>query len=98
MADRHVLNSWFILKKNSKNTTFMDEWVKWVVYKDNDLPLPLITYNHTADQSIFNILIRKYNMHVFYCKNLRHDDNKDKNLSLNLINNSNNADDFFICL
>ena len=98
ISDRHVLASWFILKKTKNNTIFMDEWVKWCVYKDNELPLPLITYHHTVDQSIFNILVRKYNKLVFYDKSLEHDDNKNKNAVLKFINNTENTDECFIIL
>jgi hypothetical protein len=81
LNDRHILASWFILKKSDKNTAFMNEWVKWCVYTDADLTDTLITYHHPGDQSIFNILVRKYNFKVFYCKGIRHDENKNKNCS-----------------
>jgi hypothetical protein len=98
LNDRHILASWFILTKNSRNTDFMNEWIKWCVYKDSDLPLPLITYHHPGDQSIFNILVRKYNFPVFYNKGIRHDDNKNKNRVLEVLNTSENVDQWFIYL
>ena len=98
LNDRHVLASWFILKKNETNTDFMNEWVKWCVYKDGNLPDPLITYHHTVDQSIFNILVRKYNLPVFYHKDVSHEDNKNKNRVLNVINNSTDTNQYFIHL
>jgi hypothetical protein len=98
LKDRHVLASWFILQKTEKNTLFMDEWVKWCVYKDEDLPDPLITYHHPGDQSIFNILVRKYNLPVFYFKGVDHCTNKNKNIVLHVVNNVMNPSDYFIHL
>jgi hypothetical protein len=96
LNDRHVLASWFILKKTEQNTEFMNEWVKWCVYKDDELTDPLITYHHPGDQSIFNILVRKYNLPVFYSKDITHNENKNKNRVLNRINNTSRPEDFFI--
>jgi hypothetical protein len=98
LNDRHILASWFILKKIERNTSFMNEWVKWCIYTDNELPDPLITYHHPGDQSIFNILVRKYNFPVFYSKDINHDENKNKNRVLNIINNTTNPDNLFIIL
>jgi hypothetical protein len=98
LNDRHVLASWFILRKTEKNTAFMNEWVKWCVYKDDELTEPLITYHHPGDQSIFNILVRKYNLPVFYSKDVMHNENKNKNTVLNIINNTTTPDKFFIYL
>ena len=61
----HVLNSWFILVKNNINTNFLNDWNYWSVYKDNEFINPLVTYHHTVDQSIFNILVYKYNFKVY---------------------------------
>jgi hypothetical protein len=98
LNDRHVLASWFILQKTNINSDFMDEWVKWCVYKDKDLPDPLITYHHPGDQSIFNILVRKYKFPVFYHKDIKHDLNKNKNIVLNIINNATETSEYFIYL
>jgi len=98
LNDRHILASWFILRKTDINTAFMNEWIKWCVYKDDELIDPLITYHHPGDQSIFNILVRKYNFKVFYSKNIRHDQNKNKNEVLKVINNAINPDEYFIHL
>jgi hypothetical protein len=98
LNDRHVLNSWFILKKAEENAEFINEWVKWCVYKDDELTDPLITYHHTADQSIFNILVRKYNLPVFYSKDIDHGANKNKNRVLNSVNNTSNPENLFIIL
>ena len=57
----HILNSWFILVKNNINTNFLNDWNYWSIYKDNELINPLVTYHHTADQSIFNILANSNN-------------------------------------
>ena len=96
LNDKHILASWFILKKSEINTSFMNEWVKWCVYKDKELIYPLITYHHPGDQSIFNILVRKYKFHVFYSKNIGHNLNKNKNVVLNIINNASNISNYFI--
>lgn len=68
------------------------------MYKDESLSLPLVTYSHTADQSIFNILVHKYNLLVFYNNNISHEDNKDKNRVLNIINTTEFNDTHFINL
>jgi hypothetical protein len=84
----HVLNSWFLFKKCDSNNAFINEWAYFTYYTDKNASYPLVTYHHTADQSIFNILVVKYKMPVFYDKNIRqHSDNKNKNLVLNIINN-----------
>ena len=97
---KHVLNSWFILKKNDINTNFLNEWIYWCMFKDDKLPLqvPLIIFNHTSDQYIFNMLVHKYKLLVFYKKNISHDDNKNKNRVLEVINNNENTDQYFIYL
>ena len=92
---RHVLNSFFILKKNDINTKFIEEWTYFTTYKD-DKYLPLVVYHHTVDQSIFNILVYKYNLPVFYYKLNKHDQNKNKNIILHIINNNNNIQDYII--
>lgn len=88
----HVLNSWFIMTKNEMNNIFLNEWVKFSI-EDN-----LITYHHTADQSIFNILVIKFNLPVFYHQNITHDMNKDRNKILKILNENTEADQFFINL
>ena len=93
---KHVLNSWFILKKCNNNNNFINEWCYFTYYKYNNLPL--IVYHHTVDQSIFNILVYKYNLLVFYDKNITHIENKNKNIILNKLNNNNNYKNFFIKL
>tara|TARA_B100000674_G_scaffold484598_1_gene490189 strand:+ start:549 stop:1373 length:825 start_codon:yes stop_codon:yes gene_type:complete len=94
----HVLNSWFILVKNNINTNFLNDWKYWSVYKDNEFINPLVTYHHTADQSIFNILVYKYNFKVFYNKLIGHNENKDRNVVLKTINNNINSEQYFINL
>jgi hypothetical protein len=94
----HVLNSWFLFKKCETNDSFINEWVYFSCYTDNDINYPLVTYHHTADQSIFNILVIKYEKPVFCHKNIRHDDNKNKNLVLNIINNATETSEYFIYL
>jgi len=64
----------------------MNEWVYYSVYTDDEFKNPLAVYHHTVDQSIFNILVHKYNLPFYYEKNTRHNDNKDKNRVLKIIN------------
>lgn len=92
----HVLNSWFLLKKNNTNKMFVDEWVYFSFYKDEDFTNPLLTYHHTVDQSIFNILTIKYKLHSFYSENITHYDNKNKNIPLYFINNTENISSNFV--
>jgi len=94
----HVLNSWFLLSKNNLNSLFINEWIYYCFYTDNEFKDYLITYNHTVDQSIFNILVVKYKLPVFYSKNIGHNQNKNKNLVLNVINNNENTDEYFVTL
>jgi len=88
LNNMHVLNSWFILVKNNINTIFLNDWNYWSVYKNNEFINPLVTYHHTADQSIFNILVYKYKFKVFYHETISHCENKDHNIALKIINNS----------
>lgn len=92
----HILNSWFIMKKTDLNTRFLNEWTYFTCYNDIELKYPLITYHHTGDQSIFNILVYKYKLPVFYDENISHCDNKNKNLVLKIINNCADTDKYFI--
>lgn len=92
----HVLNSWFLFKKCDSNNSFINNWVDFSYYTDQDAIYPLVTYHHTADQSIFNILVVKYNLPVFYHTNIGHDLNKNKNVVLNTINNSETPMQYFI--
>lgn len=98
LSKMHVLNSWFLFKKCESNNTFIDDWVYFTCYTDTDASYPLVTYHHTGDQSIFNILVTKHNFPVFYKKEIEHNHNKNKNLVLNIINNTMNATDFVIYL
>ena len=94
----HILNSWFILVKNNINTKFLNDWNYWSIYKDNELINPLVTYHHTADQSIFNILVYKYKFKVFYDETICHNLNKNRNIVLKIINNNINFEQYFINL
>jgi hypothetical protein len=98
LSKMHVLNSWFILKKSDICSAFINDWVYFTSYSDNTLSLPLVTYHHTVDQSIFNILVYKYNVPVFYDPNISHNKNKDRNKVLHVLNSSDNMDRFFITL
>jgi hypothetical protein len=96
LSHNHILASWFILQKSSDNDSFMNDYVNYCVYKDDDLPLPLLTYHHTGDQSIFNMLVHKYNLHVFYDKPTNHNENKNKNHVLKVINSASDSMPFFV--
>jgi hypothetical protein len=92
----HVLNSWFLFKKCDSNDSFINDWVYFSCYKDEKTNHPLVVFHHTGDQGIFNILVVKYNKPVFYHKNIGHNQNKDKNLVLNIINNTDNIKEYII--
>jgi hypothetical protein len=94
----HVLNSWFLFKKCQDNNAFINDWAYYSRYTDQDVLYPLVTYHHTVDQSIFNILVIKYKFPVFISKDTGHDANKNKNRVLNIINNTVNTDAHFITL
>jgi hypothetical protein len=85
-----------MFSKNDISLKFIQEWVFWCIYYDNQLKRPLVTYHHTADQSIFNILVYKYDLKVFYSPEIDHDINKDRNKVLNIVNNSTNTEEYFI--
>ena len=89
----HILNSWFLFKKCESNTIFINEWVYFTYYT---IEYPLVTYHHTGDQSIFNILVVKHNLPFFYDKKILHNENKNKNMVLNTINNSTNYKEYVI--
>lgn len=88
VTKRHVLNSWFTIKKTSANTPFIEDWASLSVSPYDESNEPAVTSHHTGDQSIFNILVVKYGMPVFYSPDIRHDDNKNKNTVLQVLNNS----------
>jgi hypothetical protein len=94
----HVLNSWYLFKKCESNNKFINDWVYFSRYTDKDAIDPLVTYHHTGDQSIFNILVIKHKLPVFYHKDIQHQPNKNKNLVLNVINNATNTGKYFIYL
>ena len=94
----HVLNSWFLIKKCHQNNKFINDWVFYSYYTDYNIKEPLVTYHHTVDRSIFNILVIKYNLPVFYSPNIDHNLNKNKNIVLNIINNDIDIEKYFIYL
>jgi len=92
LSRRHVLNSWFIMCKNDFNTKFLNEWIHWSLYTDDEFPDPLITQHFTVDQSVFNILVVKYGLKVFYYKPHGHCKNKNKNAVCSVFNRTLNTD------
>ena len=93
-----IVDEWFLFKKCDLNNSFINDWVYFSCYTDNEINYPLLTYHHTGDQSIFNILVVKYKKPVFYHKNIKHDENKNKNVVLNIINNATDTSEYFIYL
>jgi hypothetical protein len=94
----HVLNSWFLFKKCESNDGFIRDWAHFSVYTDADAVYPLAVYHHTVDQSIFNILVVKYNFPVFFHPNYSHADNKNKNLALNVTNQATDPSKYLVLL
>jgi hypothetical protein len=86
LRERHVLNSWFFLTKNSYTTNFLEEWCFFSGKKMQNIPLP--AWHHTGDQSIFNILAYKHNCKVFYDLLIDHNSNKNYNLVNENTNNN----------
>lgn len=74
----HVLASWYCFQKNEESVRFINEWVYWITYKLNDIPLA--RYHHTVDQSIFNMLVYKYGFKTFYNPDNIHELSKNHNL------------------
>jgi hypothetical protein len=92
----HVLNTWFLFKKCKSNDDFINDWAYYSCYTDKHTD-PLVTYHHTGDQSIFSILVVKYNLPVFYHKDIKCNYNKNKNLVLSILNRS-MKNDYFVTL
>jgi len=72
----HILASWYCFQKNPESVKFLREWAYY--FTDEIDGIPLCTFHHTVDQSIFNILVYKYGMKVFF-NNTHHDYNKNHN-------------------
>lgn len=82
----HVCASWFLFKKNDVISAFMKDWIHYCMLTTDELQNPLITYHHTVDQSIFNILVVKYNLIVFFDEDLNHREVKNRNRVMKSIN------------
>lgn len=89
----HILNTWFLFTKNQINDLFIKDWSFYSKQFLNNVPL--ISYHHTVDQSIFNILCYKYNLNVFSYGGYRHLDNKNFNSVSKLINKEQNFSKYF---
>ena len=94
----HQLSSWFVLTKKDTITNFLNEWIKWTIYKDEKSIYPLAVLHHTCEQAIMNILVYKYNFKVFCNPKITHNRNKDRNKVLKTINNEDKIDKYFINL
>jgi len=94
----HILAAWFLLSKNNTNTQFMKEWIYWALYTNEEFKDPLITEHLTVDQSIFNMLVYRYKLPIYFNKSNTHLQNKDYNRVLRSINNSPNPYELFTIL
>lgn len=94
----HVLNSWFVIAKNDISGQFVSDWCKWSTHTPPGFETPIVTQHHTVDQSVFNILVHKYNAHVFYHPEIIHHDNKNRNTVLRIINTESDPGKYFINL
>jgi hypothetical protein len=96
---RHILTSWFLCKKNNFTYNFFKEVFNGSININTPDLTPAITYHHTVEQAIINIIAHKYpdKCTVFYVNSLQHCDNKDRNLVLQFINSvsENNINDLF---
>jgi hypothetical protein len=90
----HLLNSHMAFTKNELCEKIINNWVYYIQKKLNNNPL--ITYHHTIDQSIVNIIAYKYNLKVFYKQDILHNDNKNHNLIHQILNNEDNYKRYFI--
>ena len=73
----HILGAWYLFTKNKKSEDFINEWIDSTInLKLNDLPI--ITYHHTVDQSLLNIIAYKHGYKTFK-NNVTHEDNKNHN-------------------
>ena len=86
LRKKHICASWLLMKKNTLMTAFINDWAFFVSHSNEQLRQPLITYHHTVDQSILNILACKYNLVVFYDPELSHHRTKYINRVLKTIN------------
>lgn len=98
LGKMHVLNSWFLFTKCAANDGFIQDWAHFSVYTDADAVYPLAVYHHTGDQSIFNILVVKYDFPVFFHPSHSHADNKNKNLALKALRETPNPDSVLVSL
>lgn len=73
----HLLASWFALKKNTTSEKFLNEWSSLVFNGTYD-GRPLITFQHTVDQCLFNILVYRDKLKTFFNGKI-HDYNKNHN-------------------
>jgi len=73
----HILAAWYLFTKNKKSEDFINEWINSATnLKLNDLPI--ITYHHTVDQSLLNIIAYKHGYKTFK-NNVTHEENKNHN-------------------
>lgn len=91
----HILNSYILFSKSNNNYNFINDWIKYCTDLLNNFPL--ITYHHTIDQSIFNVLVYKYGFKSFF-NHIPHLKNKNHNLIHEVLNSAGNRliDEYFI--
>ena len=98
-SKRHVLSAWMAFAKTPLSTQLLAEWTQWTATDDIN-GLPLVVQHHTAEQAILNILLLKHPQmsKVFYQPQLKHDDNKDYNKVLDVLNHPHQSTDSFFVI
>jgi hypothetical protein len=81
----HLLNSSVAFTKNELSDSILNEWVE--LTKSRLYDYPLITFHHTADQSLLNIIAYKYNLKVYINNEVTHEANKNCNQIHKNLNN-----------
>jgi len=96
----HINNSILLFKKTDLNIKFTQQWLflctypfnpkKRKIYNEKDpryaLKYPIITYHHTVDQSIFNILVHLYKLPSIVNRNYNEYELRDRNLVAKIAN------------
>lgn len=90
----HLLCSNVAFAKDEQSEKIINEWVD--ACKKTLDGIPLVTYHHTVDQSLMNIIAYKHDLKVFYKKENHHHMNKDCNLIHKIINGTDDYDQYFI--
>jgi hypothetical protein len=84
---RHPLTAWYILVKNEFNTKIVEEMCDWIKFRFTD-GRSLVEFHHTQEQTIHCAIMSKYGLKAFYCPGIDHNTFKDRNVVLNIVNNT----------